>query len=103
MSNGKRILFKKGKSNPVISIQSAEKQENKILLKWEYPASESQSVLVYRAENENPFQLIDRVQNTASYSDEKVKEGGKYSYKIGILTTSGYRSPLSEEVRVQFK
>lgn len=102
-SNGKRILFDKDRKNIVISIQSANKQENIILLKWEYPVNDSQSILVYRAENDSPFELIDRVENATSYSDQKVYAGKSYTYKIGVLASSGYRSPLSEEVHIKFK
>lgn len=102
-SNGKRILFDKDSKNAVISIQSAREQENIILLKWEYPAHDSQSILVYRADDDSPFELIDRVENDTSYSDQSVAAGKSYTYKIGLLTSSGYRSPLSEEVVVKFK
>lgn len=102
-SNGMRILFDKKENTAKISIQSAVKQDDKILLKWEYPASESQSILVYRAENDSPFELIDRVQDVSAYSDVSVQLGKTYVYKIGVLASSGFRSPLSEEVWIKFK
>ncbi len=102
-SNGKRILFETRENKTEISIQSAVKKDDKILLKWEYTTNASQCILVYRAENDSLFQLIDRVESATSYSDTKVQTGMSYAYKIGVLASSGYRSPLSEEVWINFK
>lgn len=102
-SNGKRILFQSAKNTSDIAIRATEVQNDKIIIKWDRPFSDTGHILVYRAEKDGVFELIDRVVNAVSYSDRKVKEGKEYAYKIGVLTSSGSRSKLSEEVWVRFK
>lgn len=102
-SNGKRLLFAQKQVEEKIQIQSAEAKENNVILTWTLDQSIKQSILVYRSDDGSPFQLIDRVENVENYADAKVHKGKTYSYKIGTLQPSGYRSPLSEEVQVKFQ
>ena len=101
-SNGKRVLSKSDKSNK-IEIKSATAQENQVKLSWNTPSKTDYNILVYRAENDGKFQLLDRVSGENTYSDKAVKAGAKYQYRIGVLGSDGYRSPLSKQVDVELK
>ena len=102
-SNGKRVLSKSLNTSVKIEIKSATAQENQVLLSWNPPTKTDYNVLVYRAENDAKFQLLDRVSGENTYADKTARSGIKYQYKIGVLGSDGYRSPLSEEVNVELK
>lgn len=102
-SNGKRILSKTNKTNNSIEIESATAQDNQVIISWKEPAKSDYNILIYRAENDAKFQLIGRVSGENTYADKGVRTGVNYQYKVGLLGSDGYRSPLSDQVDIEVK
>ncbi len=102
-SNGKRVVKMKGKSNELIRNIVAITNEGRVELTWNYQSDDSYSVLVYRSESDENYELIDRVNQKSGYVDRNVKSGKKYYYKLGLLESSGKRYPLSEKATVKLK
>ncbi len=99
-SNGKRILYKQDRDHLVVVLRSAIVEDGNIRLVWKYPAEGNYSVLVYRAAQDEDFELIGRVNEGDSYLDSSVAKGKEYRYKIGAMKANGNRMPLSEVMRV---
>ncbi len=102
-SNGKRVIQKRTTSTSEITISSINEIEKHVELNWDYTSDKDYSVLVYRSIGDGNYSLIDRVNEQSDYTDSDVKPGENYSYKLGILETSGKRSPLSKETSITLK
>ncbi len=100
-SNGKRILYKQERDQLELVLQSADFEDGKIRLVWKYPGKGEYSVLVYRAEKDDGFELIGRVNEGDSYLDSSVAKGKEYKYKIGAMKSNGNRMPLSKVLSVE--
>lgn len=102
-SNGKRILYKQDRDHLAIVLQSADVEDGKIHLVWKYPGEEKYSALVYRAAQDEDFELIGRVSEGDSYLDSSVAKGKEYRYKIGAMKPNGNRMPLSKILIVELE
>lgn len=102
-SNGKRVIKKPASQLSEISKIIVGDIGNMVEINWVYSSEKEYSVLIYRAEEEKAYSLIDRVKDQTIYVDMNVKSGKRYSYKLGILESTGKRSPLSEETTIKLK
>lgn len=103
LSNGKRVIKKNKAQQDDILISSITDINKQIEVVWNYSSEEDYSVLVYRSVDDGNFSLIDRVSDQSDYVDNNVMSGKRYTYKLGILESSGKRLPLSVEKSINVK
>ncbi len=73
-----------------------------VAIKWQNPPA-ADRVVIYRASNGSPFQVIATVgKNAAQYQDKQVKAGEKYEYTARVYFPDGKLSPFGSIVNVSF-
>ncbi|WP_343693266.1 hypothetical protein [Chitinophaga sp.] len=94
------IYFEPG-IRPPVSIWKAEKQNNHILLRWQYDVPDVKQYRIYRAKNNDPFTLY-AIQDggTNEFPDNTLFLGNVYKYKISAVLRGGVKSAMSKVIEV---
>lgn len=103
LSNAKRVFSFKNQDNTGIAIGNLRQVDSAIQLEWDYSSATAHSVLIYRKEGDKGYDLLGRTNSGNLYVDSDIKPGIDYAYKIGVMETTGRKSPLSKPVSIKVK
>lgn len=96
------VYFESGLRGP-INIWQAERQENRILLRWQYNRQDVKHYRIYRAKNNDSFTLYTTQDgSTNEFTDNTLFLGNVYRYKITAVLTGDVKSAMSKVVEVAY-
>ncbi len=79
------------------------REENHILLEWDYPYTGTQRFLIYRSKNDEAMTLYTSLDgNIHRYTDKKLNINNRYSYSIKALNREGKSSAFSQPLNIKF-
>lgn len=101
-SNAKRVLNISKPTTTNAEIKSIKTDNKQVVITWSDSEKNIEGVLIYRANNDEKYELLDRVNDKNEFVDTSVRSGEKYQYKIGWILKNGSKSLLSpsREIKV---
>jgi len=101
-SNGKRVLIP-SKLDKEIKITDAEQTDEGVVLQFSRNTQADEEVLIYRTEGGGKIKILDRVVITDNYVDASIKEGQEYSYRASTVKKTGFKSALSDPIKIEVR
>lgn len=80
-----------------------DRTKKQIVLSWKETLPDTQKILVYRAEGDNPVTLYKAIPgNSLQFIDSQVSMNTTYSYYLKVVLEGGAESAFSEKLEVRF-
>lgn len=100
-SNARRVFGPRQSQAKRSEISEAAIADNGVIINWPEDQSKSKNtVLVYRAVDDESYTILGRAEGESTFTDNSVSAGNTYKYKVGVIEPDGARWALSNALSV---